>query len=52
MDALSILASHEKIDFLKIDIEGAERYVLPRMASELGKVDNIFVEYHSEADKK
>lgn len=52
IDALDILAPHEKIYFLKIDIEGAERYVLPRIANELDKVENIFVEYHSEANQK
>lgn len=37
---------------MKIDIEGAERYVLPRIAVELNKVENIFVEYHSETKEK
>jgi FkbM family methyltransferase len=35
------------VDFLKMDIEGAETEVLNDCADLLGKVDNIFVEYHS-----
>lgn len=48
--AWEILQNHKKIDMLKIDIEGAERYVLPSISDQLGKVDNIFLEYHSEKD--
>jgi len=36
-----------EIDFLKIDIEGAEYEVLKDCADSLSKVRNIFVEYHS-----
>lgn len=50
-DALSIIWQYSHIDFLKIDIEGAETEVLQRIAQELNKVDNIFVEYHSCANK-
>ncbi len=35
------------IDFLKIDIEGAETEVLKDIETELNKVENLFVEYHS-----
>lgn len=35
------------IDFLKIDIEGAETVVLEDCKNSLGSVKNIFVEYHS-----
>ncbi|MBZ9729739.1 FkbM family methyltransferase [Salegentibacter sp. JZCK2] len=35
------------IDFLKLDIEGAETIVLKDIANDLGKVKRIFVEYHS-----
>lgn len=35
------------VDFLKIDIEGAETEVLRSIASELRQVENIFIEYHS-----
>ncbi|MBP9863848.1 FkbM family methyltransferase [Patescibacteria group bacterium] len=38
---------HEKIDFLKIDIEGAEAEVIEDCADLLANVDNLFVEFHS-----
>lgn len=37
----------EPVDFLKIDIEGAETEVLLDAAPQLGNVHNLFVEYHS-----
>lgn len=37
----------EKVDFLKMDIEGAEYKVLKSCGSLLRNVENIFVEYHS-----
>ncbi len=36
----------EEIDFLKIDIEGAEHAVLRDCADNLTNVRNLFVEYH------
>ncbi|MBK5254691.1 MAG: FkbM family methyltransferase [Vicinamibacteria bacterium] len=42
-----ILLGHERIDFLKLDIEGAEDDVLPACDGLLGRVDNLFLEYHS-----
>ncbi len=36
----------QKIDFLKIDIEGAEYSVLKDISSSLQSVANLFVEYH------
>jgi hypothetical protein len=36
----------ERIDFLKIDIEGAEYDVLGDCADKLENVENLFVEYH------
>lgn len=42
-----LLEGNERIDFLKIDIEGAEEEVLPDIASLLDRVDNLFFEYHS-----
>jgi FkbM family methyltransferase len=38
------------VDFLKMDIEGAENSVLPACADLLPRVRNIFVEYHSRAN--
>ncbi len=36
-----------RIDFLKIDIEGAEYAVIRDCADQLTNVDNLFIEYHS-----
>lgn len=41
------LSSQERVDFLKMDIEGAETEVLKDCRFQLGKVENIFVEFHS-----
>lgn len=35
------------IDLLKVDIEGAEKYVLPEIENKLYQVKNLFLEYHS-----
>lgn len=37
----------QEVDFLKIDIEGAEYTVLKDISEDLKRVKNIFVEYHS-----
>lgn len=37
----------ERVDFLKLDIEGAETDVLIDCADRLGQVEHLFVEYHS-----
>jgi len=42
----------QKVDFLKLDIEGAEHEVLNECKDLLGNVENIFVEYHSFIDKR
>jgi len=42
---------NDKIDFLKIDIEGAETKVLEEISDKLHLVQNIFIEYHSFTDK-
>ncbi|WP_073131469.1 FkbM family methyltransferase [Chryseolinea serpens] len=41
-----------RVDFLKMDIEGAETTVLKDCADLLGNVDRIFVEYHSFVGKE
>ncbi len=41
------LLKEPRIDFLKIDIEGAEIEVLADCADSLGHVQNLFVEFHS-----
>jgi FkbM family methyltransferase len=45
------LLGGDRIDFLKMDIEGAEDEVLPACEGRLGNVDNLFVEYHSSPRK-
>lgn len=40
-----------RVDFLKIDIEGAETEVLQDCADRLSNVENLFVEYHSFAER-
>jgi FkbM family methyltransferase len=42
---------NEEIDFLKIDIEGAESSVLKDCSDNLGNVKNLFVEYHGKYDQ-
>jgi FkbM family methyltransferase len=42
---------HEKVEFLKIDIEGAEYEVLIDCAAALKNVELLFVEYHSSPEK-
>jgi FkbM family methyltransferase len=42
---------NKRVDFLKIDIEGAEIRVLRDCQKNLGMVERIFVEYHSFADR-
>jgi hypothetical protein len=42
----------KKIDFLKIDIEGAETKVLIDIQEQLHFVEKIFVEYHSFNNQK
>jgi FkbM family methyltransferase len=46
-----ILQEYKKIDFLKMDIEGAEAEVFPAMEGQLRKISNIFIEYHSTQQK-
>ena len=42
---------NKKVDFLKIDIEGAENVVLEDIADNLHFVDNMFLEYHGTFDQ-
>ena len=43
----SILQEFERVDLIKIDIEGAEIDVLIQSRHSLGNISRIFVEYHS-----
>ncbi|WP_181881509.1 FkbM family methyltransferase [Helicobacter sp. MIT 99-5507] len=47
----NILLKHSYIDFLKIDIEGAENEVLLDCKDSLNNIQNIFIEYHQRHDK-
>ena len=49
---LSNYIKNNDVDFLKIDIEGAETEVLVECQNELKNVKNIFIEYHSFSDSK
>jgi FkbM family methyltransferase len=42
----NLLCSFDKIDFLKMDIEGGEYKVITDCAAELYRVQNFFLEYH------
>jgi len=42
----------DRVDFLKIDIEGAENTVLFDLADELHRVEHLFLEYHSIVGKE
>jgi hypothetical protein len=41
------LAKEKRIDFLKIDIEGAEIDVLPDCSDVIDRVQHLFVEFHA-----
>ena len=40
------------VDFLKLDIEGAEADIIRHCSRQLGQVENIFFEYHNRIGKK
>lgn len=46
-----LLAAEEKVDFLKIDIEGAEWPVIQDCAFVLSKVQHLFLEYHGKTSE-
>jgi FkbM family methyltransferase len=45
----SILANFDAVDFLKMDIEGAEYEVVKDCSEHLHKIENFFLEYHGKA---
>jgi FkbM family methyltransferase len=51
IDIAGYLRNHH-VDFLKMDIEGAEEVVLPACKEYLGSINYLFVEYHSQVGKK
>src|SRR5439155_14797928 len=46
MKLASFLSQYEKIDFLKMDIEGAEDKVIHDCSNVLPDIQNMFIEYH------
>ncbi len=52
IDLAAFLSGFEKVDFLKMDVEGAESVLLPHIQNQLTKVKNLFIEYHSYPDQK
>jgi FkbM family methyltransferase len=50
-ERLKLLLQEKEVEFLKLDIEGAENSVLPDIAPELKRVRALFFEYHSIAQK-
>ena len=46
-----LLIQHEKIDFLKMDIEGAEYKVIADSGTLLSRIENLFVEYHGKVEE-
>jgi len=47
-----LLANENRVDMLKMDIEGAENDVILNCGDSLKVVDNIFIEYHAYAKSK
>jgi FkbM family methyltransferase len=47
-----VLSRFDRLDMLKLDIEGAETDVLEEAEDALQRVENIFVEYHSVAGRR
>ena len=47
-----IIEKESKIDFLKLDIEGAESEVIEDCKNSLMNIQNIFIEYHSFANEE
>jgi FkbM family methyltransferase len=48
----TMLLKHKKIDFLKMDIEGAEVAVLKDCADAIAHIEHIFIEYHAYLNQK
>jgi FkbM family methyltransferase len=47
IDLLERLQAEASIDFLKMDIEGAEAQLIPHIEPVMAKIQNLFIEYHS-----
>jgi len=51
VDVAAILRERH-FDFLKMDIEGAEEFILPSCTDSLANIGHIFVEYHSRPGRR
>jgi FkbM family methyltransferase len=47
IDLKALLEQEQEVDFLKMDIEGAEHAVIPHIQPQLHKIRNLFIEFHS-----
>lgn len=47
IDLAAFLDGIDQVDFLKMDVEGAESELVPHIQGQLYKVKNLFIEYHS-----
>ena len=47
----TMLSNITSVQFLKIDIEGAEYEVIKDCSDQLKKIDNLFLEYHGKVDE-
>lgn len=47
----SLLSNIDSVQFLKIDIEGAEYEVIKDCTDQLKKIDNLFLEYHGKVEE-
>ena len=47
VDLREMLLGEERVDLLKMDIEGAETVIIPTLKHVLNRVRNLFCEYHS-----
>ncbi|MDE3144684.1 MAG: FkbM family methyltransferase [Bacteroidota bacterium] len=46
IDFAALLNNYNEIDFLKMDIEGAEHSVIRHCSTQLHRIKNMFIEYH------
>jgi FkbM family methyltransferase len=48
----ALIEQHAQIDFLKMDIEGAEAELVPHLGDSLQRIRHLFIEYHSYAGQE
>ncbi|MFN3530589.1 MAG: FkbM family methyltransferase [Bacteroidia bacterium] len=47
VDLREEIEKHNQVDFLKMDVEGAETELIPHIAPLFDRIRNLFIEYHS-----